>query len=116
MKRDMDLVRDILLRMEAATENFHMYGEMTEGHAADADRIIAHMQMLASGGYLQQRQSGVYEITWAGHEFIDTVRDPEIWRKTKAGADKVGSWSVKLLAELASGLITAKARELGLPL
>ena len=57
-----------------------------------------------------------WRITWAGHEFLDTVRDPEIWRKTKNGADQLGSWTIKILADMASGYVRAKAQELGLPL
>lgn len=71
--------------------------------------FLAHEKMLAGG------QFG-WRLTWQGHEFVDEVRDPEIWRKTKEGAEKVGSWSIKLLGELAAGFVRAKAAELGLPL
>lgn len=78
--------------------------------------MVGYIQLLLSGGLLESSQRSVYRISWAGHEFLDSVRDPEIWRKTKDGATKVGSWSLKLLGEMATGFVRAKAVELGLPL
>ncbi|WP_126941637.1 DUF2513 domain-containing protein, partial [Xanthomonas sp. BRIP62409] len=57
-----------------------------------------------------------WRITSDGHDFLDSVRDPEIWRKTKSGAGQLGSWTVRMLAEMASGYVRAKAKDLGLPL
>lgn len=81
----------------------------------DHEATMAHTEMLISGGFVEMR-GHTLRISWAGHEFLDKVRDPEIWRKTKEGASRVGSWSVKFLGELAAGLIRTKAIELGLPL
>jgi hypothetical protein len=36
-----------------------------------------------------------------GHEFLDLVRNPEVWRRTKAGATKAGGTGVEFLWELA---------------
>jgi hypothetical protein len=30
-------------------------------------------------------------LTWNGHEFLDAVRDDEVWRRTKEGARKAGN-------------------------
>jgi len=48
---------------------------------------------------------GLTGLTWHGHEFLDAIRDPEIWRRTKEGANKAGGFTVSLLADLAKGLI-----------
>ncbi|MFC6486352.1 DUF2513 domain-containing protein [Nitratireductor sp. GCM10026969] len=39
-------------------------------------------------------------LTWRGHEFLDTIRDPEIWRQTKGGVSKIGTASVELFGKL----------------
>ncbi|RMU13536.1 DUF2513 domain-containing protein, partial [Pseudomonas savastanoi] len=39
-------------------------------------------------------------LTYKGHEFLDTVRDEEIWRRTKAGAEKAGGVGLGLLLEI----------------
>ncbi len=47
-------------------------------------------------------------ITWDGHEYLDSVRDPDIWDKTKLGAEKVGGFSLDVMKALAKGLIKKK--------
>ena len=44
-------------------------------------------------------------ISWAGHDFIDSVRDPETWKKTKAGAAAAGGFTFDLVKDLAKGLV-----------
>ncbi|MNE98660.1 hypothetical protein D3C80_1972110 [compost metagenome] len=39
-------------------------------------------------------------LTYKGHEFLDTVRDPEVWRRTKEGAEKAGVAGLAMLLEL----------------
>lgn len=50
-------------------------------------------------------------MTWNGHEFLDAVRDPEIWQKTKDGASKVGSASIEFLWEMAKAYAKHLAKE-----
>ena len=118
MKRDMELVRDLLLYCERVPD-FDFHATHISGPQFDSREryeLIGHLMLLESGGFLAKEGPGRYRMTWEGHEFLDTVRDPEVWQKTKQGADRVGSWSVKLLADLASGFVRAKAADLGLPL
>lgn len=117
MKRDMDLIREMLLW----GEDYHDEIIPRFDVGRDALTVQAHVHMLVDGGYLSWAKSGRggiagYRISWDGHEFLDKIRDPEIWQKTKSGAERLGSWSIKLLGELASGFVRAKAIELGLPL
>jgi hypothetical protein len=114
VKRDMDTIRSLLLWMEA--QNSDMFLMQMLPDLPDRETTMGHAQMIISGGYLDASPQGTLRVTWAGYEFLDKVRDPDIWRKTKEGAEKVGSWSVKLLADIATGFIRAKAIELGLPI
>jgi hypothetical protein len=99
--------------MEAQDQDAFMFQFLPD--MPDHDSTMAHAQMLVSGGFIDVSGHTI-RISWAGYEFLDSVRDPDIWRKTKAGAEKMGSWTIKLLADLATGFIKAKAIELGLPL
>ena len=114
MKRDMDLVRELLLWMEGRSEHAFFLTELPS--LSSRETMIAHAQILQSGGFLEQGQPGVLRISWSGYEFLEKVRDPEIWRNTKAGAAKLGSWSVKILGEIAGALIRSKAASLGIVL
>ena len=114
MKRDMEVIRNLLLWMEEQDEGLFIYQMLPP--MPDYESSMEHVQMLISAGYVDQTAQKSFRISWEGHEFLDKVRDDEIWRKTKEGASSLGSWSVKILGELASGYIRAKAAELGLPL
>jgi hypothetical protein len=50
-------------------------------------------------------------LTWQGHDFLDSVRDPKIWAKTKEGALAAGGFTVDLLAELAKGFLKKQIEE-----
>lgn len=116
MKRDMDKVRSVMLALEAHDGPFLMTMDTPAlGDTRDGQEAVEYILMLHSAGFLETSQRSVYRISWAGHEFLDSVRDPEIWRKTKEGAGKLGSWSMKLLGDLAIGFARAKAQQLGLP-
>lgn len=57
--------------------------------------------------YMDHRLSSysVRSITWEGHKFLDTIRDPKVWRKTKSIASKFESVSVTMLSSIASNVI-----------
>lgn len=123
MKRDMDLVREILLAVEAAPSPLKDGLRKMDGHAPEF--VVFHVRLLKEAGFLEEpftRHTTKGEIThgvgltWQGYEFLETIRDPAIWSATKANAKAVGSWSLGLLGELAKGLIKQKAAELGFPL
>ena len=50
-------------------------------------------------------------MTWKGYEYLDTIRDPEIWSKTKDGARRAGGFSMEIFAALAKGLIKKKIKD-----
>jgi len=120
MKRDMDLVRQLLLTIERDGTPELQDVPIVEGH--DARLVVYHVRLLKEAGLANAMDVSTLDgeeyiqiaMTWQGHEFLETVRDPEIWRKTKTGAAKVGSFSIALIADLAKATITAKAASLGL--
>ena len=56
-------------------------------------------------------------LSWEGCEFLDTVRSPEVWRRTKEAAGKVGGVSIAVLADIAKATAKILIKEhLGLDL
>ena len=51
-----------------------------------------------------------WSLTWAGHEYLDIVRDPEIWVRVKKSAGDIGSFSIETLRSLAMGFIKTKIK------
>lgn len=104
MKRDMDLVREILFcaekdeQVEGLAEK---YGhEMVAGHVAiliDAGMVDARV---VPNGMGIPSAAHIIRLTWAGHEFLDNARDNALWKKTlKFIGSKVSSVSFAVLTE-----------------
>jgi len=122
MKRDKDLFRNILLNLEAYDEfNRGTINELDEFvdkfSDVDIEILSSHIRLLqdarclenfafGSGGYIS-----LGRMTNSGYDFLDTVRDPEIWKQTKVVSEKVSGWSVDLLADIAKGLIKTKIKK-----
>lgn len=112
MKRDMDLIRELLLRLEAHDGNVNSPPNLDDLGKSDLE-ISEHYIMLINEGFIEGLRQDVgsrttvlpQRITWSGHDFIDSVRDPEIWRRTKEGALAAGGFTVELLKELAKGYV-----------
>ncbi len=127
MKRDMDLIRGLLLKIEGGQRSFDLLtSEIAEVLGEDGagkmpreqvEQIEYHLALLDGAGLItiQAKLSGavwqIGQITWAGHDFLDTIRDPAIWRETKAGAKQAGGFSIDLLKALAKGLIKKKIEQ-----
>ncbi|TVV28292.1 DUF2513 domain-containing protein [Weissella cibaria] len=58
-------------------------------------------------GYIYMIKS----ISFNGHQFLDTVGSPEIWRQTKSVTSKVESVTIEILSQVATNLIS---KQLGL--
>jgi Hypothetical protein (DUF2513) len=119
-KRDMDLVRTILLHVEAEEHGWYIPESVVDSiskDSSDAESINYHLRLLGEAGYLDR--SGGYAIgglTWAGHDFVDSVRDPDVWAKTKKRAQSVGAWTFDILKEVAKSIVKDKLREIGVAL
>lgn len=91
MKRDMDLVRQILLRVEEDTRGSIMHLEVA---GFTPEEIAYHVVLLIEHGYLiggVQHTVGnrppiynVQRMSWDGHEFLDLARSQTVWRQAKA--------------------------------
>jgi len=117
----MDLIRTILLKVEAdprfdgsAPDPRTGPARLTiEGHT-DAE-VTYHVVLLVEAGFLsgniKMASMGnfvVAKLTWEGHELLDDIRDPEIWRKTKERAKSVTTVGLAFLWEIAKSEVKTK--------
>jgi uncharacterized protein DUF2513 len=95
MQRDADLIRELLLKLEARPMR---RGEVVDispddediaVHGYDPDQIDYHLSQIRKKGYIDDGGShpavgiGFRCLTPDGHDFLDSVRDPETWAKTR---------------------------------
>ena len=122
MKRDMELVRELLLFLEDKPDPAHLEADRFPMPCRSPSEIQYHLNLLYQAGFLNgepiksstsDRLIKVlpFDLTWQGHEFLETVRDPEIWRKAKAGAASVGTASIEFIWGMAKALITGAIKD-----
>lgn len=107
MKRDMELVRKILLTIEEETPND--FGGITRIEGYEDFVAGYHAKLLKDAGYIEgaisEHSDGITWIatglTWKGHEFLDQARNESVWTKTKAiVSEKGGNASVEVMQAL----------------
>jgi hypothetical protein len=122
VKRDLELIRKILLRIEEddAVGKDDDYG-------IDARTFAGHIALLLEAGLIEGIEfsdsglaldadiiwfvSGWLRLTWAGHEFIAAAHDPSAWedaKETLRGAGKdLSSVTISVLQGLLTRILAA---------
>ncbi|MCP5095853.1 MAG: DUF2513 domain-containing protein [Chloroflexi bacterium] len=83
MKRDMNLIRLLLLKVEGVEEldlteytsdeiGYHSYLLLEAGLASGAD---------VSGSGMKYPEAILELLTWEGHDFLDAARNESVWKK-----------------------------------
>ena len=87
MKRDWDLIRQILLTVEAANADERISDNDIDG--CTPEHFHHNAILLTEAGFvhamiLQNLETTLIEsLTWEGHEFLDSIRDDATWDKIK---------------------------------
>lgn len=122
MKRDMDLIRELMLRLEALPVTpgglVHVVPDSREVQIEgyDPDQIGYHLLLINSAGFITRStkpaRSGIYfcRLSWAGHDFLDSVRSPDVWDRTKQAASAAGGFTVDLLVLAAKTYLEGKIK------
>lgn len=130
VKRDMDLVRELLVLIEN-NENINGRLVVSDGVFSsvsdDRSKVQYHLRLLLDAKLIDGRDlvkdmregtplgrgsfmvmAGnaieVERLTWEGHDFLDSVRDPKVWSKTKGYLSKVGSVGFDVLKDVAKAV------------
>jgi hypothetical protein len=120
MKRDMDLIRKILLQIEEENQLVSLADLVQKNLEINIDELRYNVRQLYDSEYISGNildyMSGAYDLqriklSWKAHDFIDSVRDDEIWKKTKKSADEVRGFTFDLMKDLAKGFLKKKIQE-----
>ena len=122
MTRDMDLIRQLLLDLEAFEQRpggiSHLLPESFQIPGYGTDQIDYHLELIKEAGFIDEGGMrpmigiGFRRLTWGGHDFLDSVRDKTVWDKTKATASQAGGFTVDLLVGIAKEIIKQNAVKL----
>ena len=114
MKRDLDLIRDILLYIEEA-EQYPVYSDTIEIPEATEEMISFHVQLLADAGYFDYLDATacgneglvcyyINRLTMAGCDYLDGVRDDGIWKSVKS---QIGNAACSVTLEVVKSVATS---------
>lgn len=121
MKRDLNLVRQILLAIEQSPSGFAPRQLVIDGYTDE--QIGYHVHLMKEAGLVEASDTTGFkssspeaiarQLTWSGHEFLDAARDDVRWTAALALATaKAGTFTFDVLKQL---LVAALRGELGLP-
>jgi hypothetical protein len=119
MKLNSTLIRDILLDFEELHHfpeslNLADIKESKSFKSVDDDLYFYHLKMLQEAGYIdwhpRYSSNKIYiafssGLTFQGHEFLNTIRDPKLWRKTKSKLGTAGGWTIKIMEQIATAVL-----------
>ncbi len=126
MKLNYDCVREVLLYLESAPY-IHMdeyknvrHSQISLNKICDAlpefngEDIYYALFNLNQAGYILASSSSssnavsrfnVSYITYAGHEFLESIKEPTVWKKTQSILGKIGVSSINVISKVASDVI-----------
>ena len=124
MKRDMDLVRKILMVCEEQ-EHGRVSGELQIDGFSD-EQIGYHAFLMIEAGLAHgfdqsgagdpSPQGRIISLTWEGHEFLEASRNEGLWNKAKQAAGASGGMVLGVLKSVLIDLATKAAKQAaGLP-
>lgn len=118
MRRDMDLARKILFKIEESDSDPHDWVRF-DFPEYDNQKVSYHVMLLAEAGLIEALDVSTMgpdgyrweatRLTWQGHEFLDAARSDNVWEKAKDRSAKVaGGVTFEVMKEL----LVLSAREL----
>ncbi|MGL5362836.1 MAG: DUF2513 domain-containing protein [Bosea sp. (in: a-proteobacteria)] len=121
MRRNMDLLRNILLKIDSEqpdSDGTYEFGWEDVG-ASSYREFVEHFRQLIEKRYVRaidqfteiEDTALCTGMTSDGHDFLDSIRDNEIWENTKSSASSAGGWTLDILADLAKGFVKTQIKK-----
>lgn len=119
MKRDLELIREILIAVEAKQNVADiMSAEQFDLPGRPIAEINYHLLLLDEAGYIKCIENSfdnepryyVLRLTWEGHEFLDAARSNKNWAKAKTVIDGIGSFTLEIVKKVLADIALQSAR------
>ena len=108
MKRDMDLVRELLLYLERSSKESTRKRVAVDGHSREETNY--HLLLLLDAGLIEGRRIKSFQgnavlverMTWAGHDFLEAIRPPGVWHRVQKKIAPLGGATFDIVKKLAT--------------
>ena len=115
MKRDLDLIRDILLQIESdnkydgAREFYYNIPEEMGLTGCTREEFVYHCTLLIEASYIDGAATigmvVVRRLTSRGHDFLDNILDAGVWKQVNFRLGSLPGVALSIVAELAKSEI-----------
>lgn len=121
MKRDMELVRDILIQVEEHDSRRPFQLTIEEGSKFTQDEMNYHLQLMINAGLIEGKAQSfmgggvlihIRGLTWQGHDFLDAARNDKVWEKAEETAESKGLDLRSLPLEVVKDFLVESAKAL----
>ena len=122
MKRNMDLIRQILLAIEVeptTQHEFKMEGVDDLELWYNVDLLVqanlirgVEVRWAADGAGPYAHSKGLVALTWDGHEFLEAIRSESVWQKAHEKANASGLDLQSLTFEVIKSLCVSTAKQI----
>jgi hypothetical protein len=119
MKRDWNLIREILLRFESMPninlQNFLGKAKLTADEEDNDDmayqiKLLLQTELLDYPKHTDENSPFIVGLSWKGHEFLDLIRDDSSWEDAKLISSDIGFQSYDSLVQILKDIFTYKLR------
>ncbi len=123
MKRDLDLVREIMLALETnddlngRSRRRYYVGQLLPFPNRNQDELAYHLMLILDEGWIDgqyNRTSGDFEVnrlTANGHDFVDSTRSPDVWQKARFAMKAGGTETLKFAWDIAKAIARKKVEQ-----
>ena len=119
MELKKDCVRDVLLYLEKNLNyNEEVFANNIGLKKYSKEDIYYTCEKLSEAGFLNVKIDKfimsetplimIKSITYDGHQFLDNIRDPKVWRETKTKLKEIGGVSLNIISQVAAAVISQK--------
>ena len=117
MKMNLDCIRSVLLELEDLPLDIYAPDDLEKTlKKYDFEDVNYSLIKLEEAGYVRAQISrtlggdvevfSVSDITFSGHQFLEKIRDDQVWGKTKSVAASIGSWALDVVTQIATAVIS----------
>ncbi len=111
MKRDLELIRNIMMYLEQNLEYEERIGDYEvwkefQSEENSVEKVCYHLKLIQeirwinTVGLRGSKTFDIIGITNDGHDFLDSLRDVKIWEKVKHKLAEIGGYTLSIVVDL----------------
>lgn len=109
MRRNQDLIRDLLFKFEEDEEWLQLMPGGRSGSTEQEEITRAHILLMMDDGFAEFVGRDTFRLTSTGYDYLEAIRSDTVWQKTKDGAAQVGGMTISMMKDLAVAYVKQEA-------